>query len=88
MHGKPLPRPPNGASAYKLQIVVLYALTIGLISGSGGNFDNLIDKQSISRFPCCTFLTIHMSNVEKSSTGSLTDENQSTYLGAISRLVD
>ena len=27
-------------------------------------------------------------NVRESSTGSLTDENQSTYLGAISRLVD
>ena len=31
-----------------------------LISGSGGNFDNLIDKQFIGRFPCCNFLTIDM----------------------------
>ena len=31
-----------------------------LISGSGGNFDNLVDKQFTGRFPCCNFLTILM----------------------------
>ena len=32
----------------------------GGISGSGGNVQNLIDKLFISRFPCCTTLTINM----------------------------
>ena len=31
-----------------------------LISGSGGNFDNLVDRQFICGFLCCTILTIHM----------------------------
>ena len=32
----------------------------GLISGSGWNFDNLVDKQFIGRFSHCTILTINM----------------------------
>ena len=36
------------------------AWTIGAISGSGGNFDNLFYKQFIDRFPSCTILTVKM----------------------------
>ena len=32
----------------------------GVDSGSGGNFENLIDKLFISIFPCCTALTMNM----------------------------
>ena len=31
-----------------------------LISGSGGNFANLVDKPFIGRVPCCNLLTIDM----------------------------
>ena len=31
-----------------------------LISGSGLNFDNLVEKPFMVRFPCCNFLIIHM----------------------------
>ena len=41
-----------------------------LISFSGGNFDNLIDKQFIGRFPSCTFLTIHLLHSKMIKKGS------------------
>ena len=37
-----------------------HAWLIGLKSGSGGNFDDLVDKQFIGRFPHCTVPTIQM----------------------------
>ena len=34
--------------------------TIGLISGSGGIFDNLVHKPFMGRFPLCNFLAIDL----------------------------
>ena len=34
------------------------AWTVGLISGSGGNFDSLFAKQLIGTSACCTVVTI------------------------------
>ena len=36
------------------------ACSKGAVSGSGGNFDNLIDQQCIYRFPGCTIVIINM----------------------------
>lgn len=38
----------------------IHACTIGVISSSGGNFENLIDKLFLFRFPCYATLTINM----------------------------
>ena len=51
--------------------------TKGFISGSGGNFDTLIDEQFIGRFPFCTILTIDMLS-NKISINPNTNRNQ-TY---------
>ena len=44
---------------WKKCALLIHAWTIELISDSGGNFQNLIDKKFIDRFPCCNFPTIH-----------------------------
>ena len=44
----------------QLQILRNHAWTIGLISGSGGKINNLIDKHFVVRFPCYIILTIPM----------------------------
>ena len=36
--------------------------TLKVPSSSGGNFDNLIDKQFLGRLPCCKLLTTHYRN--------------------------
>ena len=36
------------------------AWTIGLVSGSGGNFDDLVGRQFVGTFPCCTTPTIQV----------------------------
>ena len=55
---------PNSMVDHDSQVVVATVATrmsnrvdSGVDSVSGGNFDNLIDKLVISRFPCCTALT-------------------------------
>ena len=52
----------NLASSQSISPLLLcrQAQTLGLISGSGGNFYHLFDKQFIVRFPCCTIPTIYM----------------------------